>query len=385
MIHNFSKKYAPLLVYSAVFLLAISDSGVQILILTTLGEHSRILRQIAIWLLFIKILSTRYTKKEFFLLLPVAIISLYNYTLCGNNYCIWNVLLIASLKDIDYSKLFKTLFYGSFGALLFVGCLSFLGIGGAVSLTEDFGRGMIETRYCFGMYHPNIWHFTVARCIVFFILGYQTESNGKVLLALFMLNLIAYKLSISRTGFMAITAFILLIAAYKYLPRLMNSALLKILLGSGCLGAYLAYSHFMVDYLRTWNPFAGWISQKFTNGRLTQVSFYLKENPIKLWGTRFPDDGTLLDCGFFRMLFEAGWILGGIFIIAFLMLLYRSLKNNWYPITSVCIFIALYGLYEVYPFTRPTYNIVIFFIPLLISLSNSYSENYQYTKISSGS
>ena len=98
--HNIIK-YSEYLVYIAIVLLAVSDSGIQLLILHTIGSHSRTLRLIAMCLLFSKVLLTRFRKKEFFLLLPLAILSLYNYTLCGNIYCIYNILVIASLKDID--------------------------------------------------------------------------------------------------------------------------------------------------------------------------------------------------------------------------------------------------------------------------------------------
>ena len=60
------KKFHNLLVYVGIALLAISDSGIQLLILHVIGPGSRTLRLIAIWLLFSKILLTRYTKKEFF-------------------------------------------------------------------------------------------------------------------------------------------------------------------------------------------------------------------------------------------------------------------------------------------------------------------------------
>ena len=88
MIYRSLKKYTPILVYVAVALLAFSDSGIQTLLLNTIGANSRMLRKIAIFLLFLKVLGTRYTKKEFFILLPVSLLSLYNHTICGNNYWI---------------------------------------------------------------------------------------------------------------------------------------------------------------------------------------------------------------------------------------------------------------------------------------------------------
>ena len=164
---NFSlKQFSILLVYLGIALIAISDSGIQLLILMTIGPGSRTIRLIGMWLLFIKILLTRYTKKEFFILAPISILALYNYTLSGNIYCIYTVLVIACMKDVDYSVLFKTLFYSTLISVFFVGILSFFNIGSPTQLTQDFGRGLVETRYCFGLYHPNIWHQAIGRCIL---------------------------------------------------------------------------------------------------------------------------------------------------------------------------------------------------------------------------
>ena len=59
------KEISTLLVYIAVALLAISDSGIQLLILIEIGPGSRTLRLIAMWLLFAKVLLTRFSKKSF--------------------------------------------------------------------------------------------------------------------------------------------------------------------------------------------------------------------------------------------------------------------------------------------------------------------------------
>ena len=152
---TFFKKYSltqisAFLVYFAVGLLAVSDTGFQLLILTTIGPFSRSFRLTALTLLLGKILLTRYSKKEFLILAPVAALSLYNYSVSGNIYCVYNILLIACLKDVDFSLLFKTLFWSTFVSVFLMGILSYLGISSVVSITDDFGRDVIETRYCFG-------------------------------------------------------------------------------------------------------------------------------------------------------------------------------------------------------------------------------------------
>ena len=83
------KEISQFLVYLGIALLAISDSGIQLLILMEIGPGSRIIRLAAMWLIFAKVLLTKYTKKEFFILTPIAMLALYNYHLSGNIFCVY--------------------------------------------------------------------------------------------------------------------------------------------------------------------------------------------------------------------------------------------------------------------------------------------------------
>ena len=360
------KKFSLILVYIAVALLAISDSGIQLLILMEIGPGSRTLRLIAMWLLLTKVLMTRYTKKEFSILAPIAVLAMYNYTVAGNTFCVYTILFIAASKDIDYAALFKTLFYSTLSALLFVGILSCFKIGSPTKLVEDFGRGMVETRYCFGLYHPNIWHQPIARCIVFGCIGYYKQLNILYLSVLFVFNYFIYTMSVSRTGLLATWIFLILIIFYKYLSKFMHTLLVKICALAGMTGIYGLYIYFTVKLTGEYHYAAEMFNWKVTTGRLRQSVNYLSENAIKLFSSRFQDDGTLFDCGFFRLFYEGGYLWAGLFFIAFFILIFLAMKKNWDIIIPVCVFFVFCSLYEFDPVTRPSYNVVTFFLPLLV-------------------
>ena len=367
------KNLSVILVYIAIALLAISDSGIQLLILMEIGPGSRTLRLIAMWLLFSKVLFTRYTKKEFFILIPIAVLALYNYTVSGNTFCVYTILVIASAKDIDYSTLFKTLFYSTLSAIIFVGVLSFFDIGSPTKLVDDFGRGLVETRYCFGLHHPNIWHQAIARCIVFGCIGYYKQLNIVHLLILFVFNYFIYTLSVSRTGLLATGIFLILIILYKYFGKFMHTLFVKICAVTGMISVYGLYIYFTVKLTGEYHRMAELFNWKVTTGRLRQAVNYLSENPIRLFSSRFPDDGTLFDCGFFRLFYEGGYLWAVLFFITFLVLIIFAMKKNWDIIIPVCVYFIFCSLYEFDPVTRPTYNIVVFFLPLLIFKSTAAS------------
>ena len=369
------KKSLIFLMYIAIALLAISDSGIQLLILIEIGPGSRTLRLIAMWLLFAKVLLTRYTKKEFFIIAPISVLALYNYYLSGNVFCIYTILVIAASKDINYSVLFKTLFYSTLTTIVVLGILSFWEIGSPMQLTEDFGRGMIETRYCFGLHHPNIWHQAIGRCIIFACIGYYKQLNIIHLLILFIFNYFIYTLSVSRTGLIAISLVLILMIFYKYWGKLMHTLFVKICAFAGIVSVYGLYLYFTYDFATTWTLNAQLFNWKITNGRIQQALNFLESNPIKLFSSRFPDNGTLFDLGAYRLFYESGYLWAGIFFIAFFTLIIVSLKKHWDIIIPVCVYFIFCSLYEFDPVTRPTYNIIVFFLPLLIFKSTAGSFN----------
>ena len=360
------KKFSALLVYIGIALLAISDSGIQLLILHVIGPGSRTLRLIAMWLLFAKVILTRYTKKEFLILAPITILALYNYTVSGNIYCVYTILVIACLKDIDFSTLFKVLFYSTLSAVVFVGILSFFEIGSPTQLTQDFGRGVVETRYCFGLYHPNIWHQAIARCIVFACIGYYKQLNIVHLLILFAFNYFIYTLSVSRTGLLAIWIFLILVIFYKYLNKLMHTLFVKICAFLGILSVYGLYVYFTWDFAVNWSLNSQLFDWKITTGRIQQALEFLSYSPIQMFSSRFPDNGTLFDLGAFRIFYECGYLWAGLFFLAFFVLIILALKNNWDIIIPTAVYFIFCSLYEFDPVTRPSYNVIVFFLALLI-------------------
>ena len=365
------KQLSIFLVYLGVSLIAISDSGIQLLILMTIGPGSRTIRLIGMWLLFIKILLTRYTKKEFFILAPVTILALYNYTVSGNIYCVYTILVIACMKDVDYAALFKVLFYSTLGSVIFVGILSFFNIGSPTQLTQDFGRGLVETRYCFGLYHPNIWHQAIGRCIIFACIGYYKQLNIIHLLILFVFNYFIYRMSVSRTGLIAVSIVLILMIFYKYLTKFMHTLFIKICAVISMLGVYGLYIYYTIKLAgEEYHLPAELFNWKVATGRLRQALDFLETHPIQMFSSRFPDDGTLFDCGFFRIFYECGYLWSGIFFLALFTLVIIALKNNWDIIIPVVVYFIFCSLYEFDPVTRPTYNIAVFFLPLLIFNSN---------------
>lgn len=364
-----------LLVYTALALLAISDTGYFFYMIDYVGAHVFLLKNLCAVLLSIKIIGTRYTKKEFFLLAAVMIPAICNYNVCRDDTLIYSVLVIAALKDTDLSTVFKILFFTTFATILVLGILSCSGIAGGVSLTEDFGRGSIETRYYWGLRHPNTWHMSFARTIVYFVLAFRKCQKWHTCLLLFLLNYIAYRFTMSRTGFLATSVFLLMIIACQYCGKIIYSVFMRITLITGIASCYGLFVYCMNTLLVHPDELLNFINRKFFTGRISLAGSYLTKHPIRFWGSYLYSD-VVFDCGFLRLFYRSGYLLAGIFFIAFFLLLYLAMKHKNGAVVSACIFMALYSFYEIDPVTRPTFNVVIFFMTALI-----YGMDYLKTSV----
>ena len=151
----------------------------------------------------------------------------------------------------------------------------------------------------------------------------------------------------------------------------MHTLFVKICAIAGMLGVYGLYIYYTSKLTGEYHLNAELFNWKIATGRLRQAVDFLSTHPIRLFSSRFPDDGTLFDCGFFRLFYECGYLWTGLFFIAFFALVILAMKKNWDIVIPVCVYFIFCSLYEFDPVTRPTYNIVTFFLPLLIFSSSA--------------
>ena len=150
----------------------------------------------------------------------------------------------------------------------------------------------------------------------------------------------------------------------------MRTLFVKLCALSGLLSVYGLYVYFAYDFAVNWTLNSQLFDWRITTGRIQQAIEFLAYNPIQMFSSRFPDNGTLFDLGAFRLFYECGYLWAGLFFLAFLLLFILALKNNWDIIIPVSFYFVFCSLYEFDPVTRPTYNIIVFFLPLLIFSSN---------------
>lgn len=188
------------------------------------------------FLLFLaKVCLTKYSFKEYCILFFFLMIGAVSYFVTGRNEIIRVVMFLAACKSIDMRKCLKLVFWMTLMGCLILILLSLFGILGKLSLTMDYGRGSIETRYVLGIGHPNALQCMV--CVLTLLGVYLYHENWKwyYYVAVFCVNGFFFLLTDSKTGFLVSGCGIALLFAES---RLRNKNLFKLFI-MGNMGIFL--------------------------------------------------------------------------------------------------------------------------------------------------
>ena len=363
------KKIQEAMVLFAVACLTISYFGGYYLWITTIGHHSTLLREMAVVLLFFKVLTTRYNKKEFAVVAGLLLLAFLNYRTSGNTRALYNFLMLCALKNVDLKKLFKVALASVVFIVALMGILALTGVTGTLSITEDFGRGdimsdltRVETRYYMGYIHPNSWAQAMFAMMTLIAAAFYEKMDWKGILLIALINYGVYRLAISRTCFIAGLALVILLVWAKYAEKFFNFILIRIgaFVGVGALWAIIFTVRADVENVLEWQI----IDWKLFTGRIKQAQYYYQTFGLSRFGANIPDqmeNGYILDMGYMRMLLENGVIIFGLMFLGTMTLLIYAFIKKRNDIVVVTAAICLYGIYENPAVAQVPANLLVYY------------------------
>ena len=314
--------------------------------------------QITFLLFFIKVCLTRYSLKEYGAVALFLGLGTVSYFATGRNEIIRVVMFIAACKDIDMKKCLKSVFYMTLSGCVIIILLSLLGIGGAVSLTQDYGRGSIETRYTLGMGHPNalqcmVWAMTV---LGLYLYGESLKWYGY--LAIAFLNIFFFFLTDSKTSLLVGIFSII----YTGLDRVAKDNIFRkvwnlggILLTAGSIllsviiaaKAYYVYNYaWGIDMSKT-AAFYARLDRILTGRIRSLVGTTRWEGTTQTWSL-FSESANnyYFDMGWIRLFYWYGIIPACIFITILLFVLIYCMKKKDSMAFVMIVSFAVYSLVE---------------------------------------
>ncbi len=314
--------------------------------------------QLTFLMFLIKVCLTKYTRREYAVILLFCLLGAASYFITERNEIIRLVMFVAACKNIEMKKCLKMVFWLTLSGCLAIILLSVTGIYGAVSLTQDYGRGSIETRYTLGMGHPNALQCMVWALTALGLYLYREKMRFYHFVVVFILNVAAFVLSDSKTSFL-VAVFTIAVAylSGEKLPKRIKKlcAWLNGVVVIGSIGAsiVMAANAYRV-YNHDWHCVSDPVTMLFVrlndllNGRIRILTETVGwEGSMNSW-TLFsgPDSIYYFDMGWVRLFYWYGIIPGCVFVAVIVILLIYFLKKEDYLSIALIAAISLYTIAE---------------------------------------
>lgn len=332
------------------------------------------LLQFTFLLFLVKICLTKYSWREYVTIFGFCALGVISYFVSGRNEIIRLVVFIAACKGIDMDKCLKLVFY-----LTLIGCamlmlFSVIGILGTVSLTQDYGRGKVETRYTLGLGHPN-----ALQCMVWALttLGLYLYGNGMKwhhYLITFVINTVFFGFTDSKTSFLVTS--ITIVLAYLMSERCsaniqkigvwLGGIITFFSIGISVVIAGNAYKVYNYVWYIDRSPIAAFYARlnDILNGRIRiLVENDGFEGTIATWRIfSRPENNYYFDMGWIRLFYWYGIIPACVFIgVIFVLMLYCYKKGHYLSIMLISSF-AFYSIIEAHAISVYIARNYIFFL-----------------------
>lgn len=289
---------------------------------STLPLRGRV-AQLAFVLFGCKILTTKYTKKEWLIIILLGLLGTVSYLTCKDEYFIRAIVMVSAAKEIELEKIIKTIFLGALAGTTIIIVLSLTGSLGIVVDIRNYGRGMEEARWCLGFSHANNLHDMLWYLLVLYLFLENKRCTWVHYLVLTIANIGLYILTASRTGMLTVQLLIIGCAIVRYIPGICKTVLpyiASIASLTGCM-----YITMLGGLGGRNNPFSIALDNLLT-GRLEMVWEFA---PLSKW-TWFPPSQELryVDNGFARLFYLYGIVIGVVYLALLLYMTYHMYRTR---------------------------------------------------------
>lgn len=300
------------------------------------------------FLLFgVKLITTRYTMKEWLCIGIFGVIAACSYFINEKDEAVRAVVFIASCKNISLKKNIRVIFYVTLIGCIALILLSVTGIFGAVSYTADYGRGGLETRYTLGMGHPNALHCMIWLVITLALYLYADSMKWYHFVILMAVNIVTYLLSDSNTGMLMAAVTIMGVVVLRYISYFRNASWVY-LAGAVIVVVCILFSVYGAYAGNGWNDDSTFMFKldKILNGR---YEYCYKVEAARLTNWKLfaaPENQEYFDAGFVRAFYWYGIIPGILYGLMHLYLIWQSWKHKDYVLLVMVVAFSIYNLME---------------------------------------
>ena len=305
------------------------------------------------FLLFgLSLITTKRELRQWIWLAVFGVIGLISYRATGRNEILRWVVFIWACYGKDMKKVLKFTFWYTAAGCAVIALLSVLGIYGEVLQTTVYRTevawtpGIEETRYCFGMGHPNSFHCMMLVITWLGLYCYHEKIKWYGYILIGAAHIVVYLFTDSRTGLL-MSVCSLGIAVILHYIKILQNIKISYLLGIGVIIATIIFSVFMAKY-SVLNPFLEKIdvilSHRILNLYYGTVNHEGMLNTWSLWSAA--RNNYFFDLGIVRFFYWYGIIPGIIYFLAQCRLLWCGYKQKDYMLLALIVVISIYSVFE---------------------------------------
>ena len=288
---------------------------------------------VAFILFCIKILMTKYEWNQIIMILLTGMLGVASYFTCKDEYVIRAVVFLAATVGVETDRNIRIIFWGTLIGMLLIIALAVLGVCGTVVDVRDYGRGLIEARYCLGFNHANNVHCLLWYIVALLVLFKYDCLKVWHLICLFVLNIGVYFLTSSRTGVMATAIVIIMAIVIKVCEKPVVKRLYMIT-------AFMALVSCIIISLRAATVVPFYDRYQMTLNRLLtqRLEMVWEHMPMSTW-VIFPGPRTseYVDNGFVSLTYIYGTVVGILFCVLIVYSIYESYKKDMMYVMIVLI------------------------------------------------
>lgn len=314
---------------------------------------------IAACFVFVKIILTSYDVREFAVMIFLTALGLLVYKNSGEKSALIFLVMMIGFKNIPLNRIMKAgLVTGvaAFGGLVLK---SMLGIGDEIVMAHHkFGMDIL--RRGMGYSHPNVLHVSYAILVVLILFGIEdNKTRIKAYIWTMAGNIVVFLYSVSYTGFILVTFFVLFNLYFTY--RKVFGRIEKILIQC-VFPACVLFSLFAPLIVEPDTPLFH-VLNKMLNRRFYASRLYLLENPVTLSGSRIYASHTYaLDSSYVTLLIYGGLILFLLVCVGYVYTIYTSMKKQDVKALSMLLSFAIAGVIEPFLFNLSFKNLSLLLV-----------------------
>lgn len=308
-----------------------------------------------------KLCLTRHTVKEWFVMLALVLLGILIYFHSGEQAALAAALVVIGMKNVPVKRLFSVCL-GIWGITFALS--STMGIlhirDGVVVVHQKLGLGPI-IRWSLGYTHPNVLHvsYFVLAVLILYVYDFHSKNLWLASGGLFIGNLLVFLYSVSYTGVLLMTGYLVLnlyLDARKSL-RWVEELLLQ------CILPFCVLFPLVGPFVTSGRIFD--FFNKLLSTRFELVKNFFTHFSPSLLGTRAHFNTTAhltLDSSFAYLLMYYGIIAFVLFVTGYFLLIRKFIKERQNKELAIMIGIVVAGVTEQFLFNLSFKNLSFFFL-----------------------